>query len=497
VRGRFSGRAGDLTLAVEADTPGLAIEMAQDRTLAIALQRVTADARIGERWSVDGVFEQGTLSDPTLPGSVSTIAGRWGAHTEQGQFVLHVEAGEALLTANRPATTAERPLFHPLQLVDVAAVLRGGDIVAHGAILLQPDDAVLPRLEATQLANFTAHHDVQAGVGGSQVTAPQIVFSADLQPYEITERARGLIDNVRGPVSLVADIAWTRERIGATGAVRLDGVSLATSTIPIVHDVRGEIHFDDLFALTTPPGQQVAVGLVNPGVAVNDGRIEFQLLSGSRVRIERAEFAFAGGVLGIAPTTITLGSPETSFELTLSDVDASDLIRSLNIPDISATGRVEGSFPLLLTRRTALIHDGMLRALPGGGSISYRGDAGAGFTGGARIAFDALRSFHYDELVLRLDGDLNGEVLSSIEFSGRNTGEPIDLGPIARVPGVGGVSVRGVPFLFHVRIAAPFRRLAQTAASITDPGLILNPRPEDEAPQAVPQEVDQAPPAPR
>jgi hypothetical protein len=263
-----------------------------------------------------------------------------------------------------------------------------------------------------------------------------------------------------------------------------------------VGDVRGDIYFDNLFALTTPPGQRVTVGLVNPGVAVTDGIVQFQLQQDSAVSIERAEFAFAGGVLGIAPTTIKLGAPETRFELTLRDVDAADLITSLNIPDLAATGRVEGSFPLLLTRRTALIQNGVLRALPGGGEISYQGDAGASFTGAARIAFDALRSFHYNELLLRLDGDLNGEVVSAIEFSGENRGRPVDLGPIAPVPGVGDVSVRGVPFLFHVRIAAPFRRLAQTAASVADPGLILNPRPEEEEPETRPPEVDQEAPAP-
>jgi translocation and assembly module TamB len=467
VVGRFSGRTGDIVLALEADAPGLAIDMTEDRTLAIALRRITADARIADGWTIAGAFEHGALADPALPGSVSTMAGRWSAVPENGAPVIRVEAGEAVLTANRPASEAERPLFHPLQLVDVNATLRAGRLDADGAILLLQENA-------RQLADFTAHHEVGAGVGAARVSAPEIAFGPGLQPYDITERARGLVENVRGPASLVANVAWTRERIGAAGRVRLDGVSLATATIPIVHDVRGEIHFDDLFALTTPPGQELRVGLVNPGVAATDGIVRFQLLPQQRVSIEQAEFAFASGVLAISPTTITFGADETEFELTLRSVDAADLVTALNIPDLSASGRVEGSFPLLLTRRTALIRNGVLRSQPGGGVISYSGNAGAGFTGPARIAFDALQRFRYDDLVLRLDGDLNGEVVSAIEFSGENTGRPVDLGPIAPVPGLGRVQVRGVPFLFHVRVTAPFRRLARTAASIVDPGSILD-----------------------
>ncbi len=485
VSGRFTGRSGDMTLAVEATSPRIAIEMAADRTLAVTLARMTANAHIADTWRVEGLFDRGSLSDPSLPGGVSTLAGRWSAAPEDDKPVIRVEAAEALLTANRPATDAERPLFNPLRLIDASAVLRDGHIEANGSILLED--------RARQLARFTAQHDIDAGAGSAEVTAQDLTFGPDLQPYDITERARGLVDNVTGNASLTADIAWTDAAITSTGRVRLDGVSLATSTIPSITDVRGEIYFDDLFALTTPPGQRVTIGSLNPGVTVRDGTVQFQLLTEERVAIERASFAFAGGELAMRPTTITLGADATEFELTLADVDAGNLIDALTIPDLSATGRVEGSFPLTLTRTSALIHGGVLRALPGGGTISYTGDAGQAATGPAKIAFDALRSFRYDNLALTLDGDLSGDVISSIDFSGHNSGDAVDLGPIMSLPGVGRVTVRGVPFDFNVRVTAPFRRLAQTAASITDPGSLI-----DQARPANPDEaVDPEPSAPR
>jgi hypothetical protein len=485
VTGRFSGRTGDMTLALEADAPRLAITMAEDRTLAVSLVRVTADARINESWRVEGAFERGALTDPSLPGSVSAIAGRWSAAPEPNaegneEPVIRVTAGEALLTANRPASDAERPLFNPLRLVETNAVVRGGQINVDGAIVLEARDR--------QLARFTASHAIDAGEGAAQVVAADIQFGPTLQPYDITERMRGLVDNVRGGAGVVADITWNREAIAAVGHLRLDGVSLATATIPTVENVRGEIFFDDLFALTTPPGQLVDVGLLNPGVAVHDGRVQFQLLPDQRVAIEQANFAFAGGTLSMEPTMITLGAEETRFALSLREVDAAALLATLNVPDVQMTGRVEGAFPLLLTRRTAYIENGVLRALPGGGTIAYTGDAGANATGSARIAFDALRSFRYDQLELTLNGDLSDEVVTAIEFSGVNSGEPVDLGPIAPVPGLGRVTVRGVPFEFNVHVTAPFRRLAQTAASITDPGAILDRSRQSEPTEPVDQE---------
>ncbi|MEQ1618173.1 MAG: YdbH domain-containing protein [Terricaulis sp.] len=483
--GRFHGDPGDMRLRIEANAPTLRIAFDERRTLALSLQRLRADARLAADWRFEGEFEQGALADPGLPGTITAIAGAWSAAPEDGAPVVHVEAGEALVTANQPATTAERPLFNPMRLSDVGATLRGGRIDASGAVVLEA--------QTRQLARFLAAHELEQGAGSAHAASGELVFGGDFQPYHLTERLRGMVENVRGPAEIAADISWTSQRVSASGTVRLNGVSMATATIPIVEGVRGAVFFDDLFALTTPPGQSVSVGMVNPGVAVRDGRVQFQLLGQQRVAIERAEFAYAGGVLAMAPTTISLGADETQFELTLAEVDAADLIASLNVPDITASGRVEGNFPLLLSRRTALIQNGVLRALPGGGTISYVGHAGDGATGPARIAFDALRSFHYDELEITLDGDLGGEVISSITFSGENTGEPVDLGPIAPIPGLGNVQVRGVPFDFNVRVTAPFRRLADTAASIADPGMILD---RGQA-QEENEPVDQTSPAPR
>ncbi len=482
--GRFRGRSGDFTLALEADAPRLSIQMTEERTLSINLQRITADAHIKDSWSIAGSFDAGSLTDPTLPGSISAIEGAWTAEPVDNKPVIRVSAGEALLTANRPATEADRPLFNPLRIIDANAVMSDGQITASGAIVLEE------RLR--QLARFSAQHAIDEGAGSATVVAEQITFGPQLQPYEITEQARGMVEGVTGPISASAEITWTRDTLLGGAHVSLQGVSLATATIPIVNDVRGEIYFDDLWLLTTPPGQQITVGELNPGIAVTNGRVRFQLLPEERVSIERAEFDFASGTLAMSPTTITLGADETRFELTLRGVDAADLLRTLNVPDLTATGQIEGNFPLLLTRQSAFVQHGVLRATGEGGVISYTGQAGDSATGISRIAFDALRSFRYDALSLTIDGDLNGDVISSIDFSGQNSGRPIDLTPIASIPGVGRVTVSGVPFDFNVRVTAPFRRLAQTAATITDPGSLIDQGREEETQEPV--DLDAPPP---
>jgi hypothetical protein len=490
VHGAFSGNPNDILLHIETNAPTLAIDMAEDRTLAIAGQRVTADARIGNgTWAVEGAFEAGTLGDPTLPGDVSAIVGRWSAAPEGDRAVIRVAAGEARVIARTPPEGAldPRPLFHPMRLADVEATLDQGQIVANGRIVLEAG--------ARPLATFTAEHDVEAGAGAAHIVAEALTFDRALQPYEITELARGVVENVRGDVNATADINWTQTTLTATARLRPNGVALSMATIPIIEDVRGEIYFDDFFTLTTPPGQALTVGMINPGVAVHNGRLRFQLLPEQQVAIEHAEFDFASGTLAVAPTTITLGAEETRFELRLSDVDVAAFLAQLDFKDLQATGHVEGSFPLRLTTRTAFIENGVLRAAPGGGTIAYVGEAAESATGVAAVAFDALRSFRYDTLTLTLNGDISGDVVTSVTFRGQNTGRPVDLTPVADLPGIGQVTARGVPFLFNVTVTAPFQRLAQSFNGIADPRSLLDQATPEAGEPATP--VDQPPPATR
>ena len=478
--GRFSGNSDATQLNIEASAPALAVDMTEDRTINVVGQSLTALARFGGgSWRVDGVFNVGRLDDPGLPGAVSAIRGNWSAAPENDGVLIQVAAGEAALTAHAASAEDERPLFNPMRLANISADMRGGVIDARGMLLL---DA-----QARNLANFTARHEIESGAGVATFNAERLEFGDALQPYEITELARGVVENVRGPASGTAEVTWDKENVRASGRARLEGLSLAMATIPVIENVRGEIVFDDLFALTTPPGQQVSVGLVNPGIAVENGRLRFQLLGEQRVAIESAQFAFASGVLALEPTTITLGADEANVRLLLRDVDAARLLSTLSIPDIEASGTIEGSFPLRLARNTAFVTNGELYAAPGGGTIRYVGHAGDGATGAARVAFDALKNFSYDNLRITLNGDISGEVVSSISFTGENTGRPVDLTELAPIPGIGRVTATGVPFAFNVTVTAPFRRLAQTAAGFANPrdiitDVIVNQVPSDATP---------------
>jgi hypothetical protein len=274
-----------------------------------------------------------------------------------------------------------------------------------------------------------------------------------------------------GQPARISSASLTGQFHGTTGdaalRLHLNGASLASGADPLIQDVRGDIDFDDLSALTTPPHQHVRIGMINPGIKAQNGDVFFAFLPGRRVAIEQAQFDFASGKLTLTPATIALGADETRFQLNLRDVDATALAAALNIPGLAATGHIEGNFPLLLTRRSAYIENGILQSQGDGGTLSYLGHAGDGATGAARAAFDALRDFRYDTLRLTLNGDLPGGIVSQIQIAGHGSAAP--AGPVSSVSVSGRETADGAPFDFQIDVTAPFPSLAPAPAAPDQP----------------------------
>ena len=185
------------------------------------------------------------------------------------------------------------------------------------------------------------------------------------------------------------------------------------------------------------------------------------------------------------------------MNLTLRNVDVQQLLSQLEFKDLTATGTVEGSFPLVFDSNGGRIVHGELRASGAGGTIMYTGTAGAGLVGVPQIAFDALKNFAYTDLVLELDGDLDGEIVSAIRFSGENV-QPISgiIAPGAfPAPGFRRLTVTGWPFRFKVSVRAPFRELVRSSDGINDPRPLVDEAIRDQTDQPAP--VDPPEPAPR
>jgi hypothetical protein len=500
VRATWSGSGGVSRLALEGQAPAIDIQFAEGRTAEVRLERVDgALVSGGGGWTAEGRFTGAAYTDPALPATVRDGAGIWSAAPEGAVTVLGMSDATFLIEPPPTAPVGDKALapFNAIRLQGVAATLRDGVVTAEGDVALAA--------EGERLGRFTARHRLEDMTGEAQVVAQDLRFVPErragpaLTPSDITPLALGIVSAMRGEVDAVVDARWTGDDLAVSATAFYDVASLTTRTLPVIEGVRGDVRFDDLLAFQTPPGQSVEIATINPGVALREGKVRYQLLPGGRVAIEDASWAFAGGRLQLDPLTVTLGADQTELFFRLDGVDLANLIEEIDAPDLTATGRVTGSFRVRLTPASAEVLDGRLVSTSGGGTIAYTGTAGATAEGVSRLAFDALRNFRYDTLEILLSGNLGEEMESEVRFTGLAVGDELDLSPIIDLPLLGDVSASEAPFRFNISINAPFMRLGDSAGIAADPRRALD-RAQDQQsgpPDDEEDDVDLPPAAPR
>ncbi|QXQ06964.1 YdbH domain-containing protein [Sphingosinicellaceae bacterium] len=460
------GVSGDVPVALATGTLRIALGGTGKHPTAV-LAPVRVEGRYGARGgsgtiggSLDlaglrgsGRVESVRLDDPGLAVAIGSASARW----QLAGGRLSLSGGEARVTDR---TLPAR--FEPIHIAAVSATIADGLVKAHGD----------GRLAAggKRLFGFTATHALASGRGEAKVETGTLTFGPDLQPFQLTEALRGVVDNVRGPVIGSGRFDWTADMLTSGGTVRVDHVSLATASLGPVDDVAGTLAFDDLLAMTTPPGQTLTIKRINPGVAVDDGVVFFRMLGPDAAAIESLRWPYAGGALTLAPVTIRAGDLRRDFLLTVDGLDAQLFLQKFEIKDVNVTGIFDGRLPLVFADGHGRIAAGTLVARAGGGLVQYVGAVGGEDLGaGARLAFDALRRLRYKSLTLDLDGDLDGELVTQLRFTGTNEAQTtLGGGPLP-------IKATGLPFKFNVTVRAPFRALLGTAASFSDVRPLIRP----------------------
>jgi hypothetical protein len=372
---------------------------------------------------------------------------------------------------------AEQPRFYPLETNDLAFRLTGDLIRADATLRTPVNGAVVTRV--------AINHRLSNGDGGAVLDVPGIQFTPrGLQPEQITRLSEGVIALVDGAVSGQGRINWSGNgAVTSSGEFTTSDMDLAATFGPVT-GLSTTIRFTDLLGLVTAPGQVLSVQGVNPGIEVVNGQIKYQILPGQLVKIERGEWPFMGGRLILEETILNFAkSSPKRLTFTVVGLDANAFVNTLEFNDLQASGIFDGALPMIFDDDGGRIVGGRLESRPGGGTLSYEGainKANLGFFGG--LAFDALKSLRFNNMIIRLDGDLAGE------FATRLTIDQVALGNDTGTQRFVKRIVRSIPFKFNVTIRGPFRSLIATAKSVRDPRAVIRdvlPVPLDQIPGIV------------
>jgi translocation and assembly module TamB len=387
-----------------------------------------------------------------VPLLLTQAAGNW--KLDRGVFTL----GGGLQVAD----AAAEPHFLPMVSDNVALRFANGKIMATGT-------AREPKTQ-TAVTNVTITHDLARGVGGAVLDVPGLTFGPQFQPEALTYITLGVIANVQGTLAGRGDLRWTPKGVTSTGGFSTDRLDLAAAFGPVT-GMKGQIMLSDLLGLETGPGQRVSIALINPGIAVTDGEIGYQLLPGLKTRIEGGRWPFAGGFLVLEPTTLDLSeSAERRLTFRVEGLDAARFIAAMEFQNISATGLFDGNLPMVFDKNGGRIEGGKLVAR-GGGTLAYVGEISNENIGTmGRFAFDALKAIKYDRLSIDMNGAIDGDVITRISFAGVNQA-PIS-GVRTKLP-IKVIGLTNIPFIFNVTITAKFRQLFEMTRSFNDPSILI------------------------
>jgi Dicarboxylate transport len=352
--------------------------------------------------------------------------------------------------------------FYPLVGRDAAMQLRGGVVTAQ-AMLREPKSD-------REIASADIRHDLARGVGFADLKVPGVLFDGKLQPDMLTYAAQGVIALADGTMVGDGRIDWTPDTLTSTGKFTTDKLDFAAAFGP-VKGARGTINFTDLLGLVTAPDQRFTLGSINPGIEVYDGTLSFEIKPDRLLVVNGAEWPFIDGTLKLLPTRMVLGNAETRrFTLKVDGANAAKFVNQLELGNISAAGTFDGTLPLVFDENGGRIENGLLVSRPPGGNLSYVGELTyKDLSAMGNFAFQTLRSLDFKRMEIGLNGQIDGDIVTTMRIEGVRQGKGAKSNLITR-------QFAGLPIQFNINIRAPFYQLVTSFKSMYDPAYIRDPR---------------------
>ncbi|MEI6641253.1 MAG: YdbH domain-containing protein [Novosphingobium sp.] len=413
-------------------------------------------ARLGA--DLAGTFDGVDVKLAAVPIDLGGAAGDW-------RF-----AGGALTLSGVRFAAADR--FQPARFKTLAGdgavlTLRDNRITAE-ALLREPDSR-------REVLRVNVRHDLATARGSADLVVERLVFDkgklvpgkvGGLQLTALVPQFKGVIADAEGTVRGQGRVDWTAETVTSAGSFGTDGLDFAAAFGP-VKGLSGMLSFTDLIGMVTAPHQTLHIASANPGIEVKDGVMDLELLAGQVVRINGATWPFLGGTLRLAPGDLRLTVAETRrFQIDIEGMDAAKFLERMELANLSATGTFDGHLPLEFDAGGGRIKGGALVSRSPGGTVSYVGALSyKDLSAMANFAFDSLKSLDYSRMTIGLDGNLAGDVVTRVEFTGIKQGRDAKQNFLTR-------QVAKIPVKFNVNIHAPFYSLVSSMNPQPPPGVL-------------------------
>ncbi|MEQ9172324.1 MAG: YdbH domain-containing protein [Rhodospirillales bacterium] len=457
------GSLRKVDFALKADSPSLSLR-AGDRTAVLRTARVTGGVTVtlsaegppGVRLDLAGLDAHLPDLDVEAQGMSVTAASRGGA---DAGWNIQAAAKALRHTAAAPFAVTAKGRWRPRKW-DVEGTLR--------------------QARSGLIASFAANESSGRGEGRARIdTVPLNLAGIDGGVHAITPLLTPFVKSITGTVQVSAKTEWTKAGaapVQVTGSLRGAGITPAAALLPPAvkgavaglsslaaefslppgdpaagvgtvaviggnlqlgpvqaTGISGRVVLDRLWPPLTPPGQEILIERVAAALPAADGRLRFQVLGPSSVKVERAELTGIGGRIWAEDVAIRDGVPPAHVTLHVDGLGLGDLAAQMNILGLKAEGKLSGRIPVDLGKDGEVAIRGGLLTADGRGLLAFvpPARAPAGEAGRMDMVLDILEDLRFDGMTLTLDGDAQKDVRMQVHVQGRNPkiqqGRPVDL----------------------------------------------------------------------
>ena len=280
------------------------------------------------------------------------------------------------------------------------------------------------------ILDLVARHNLNRSSGGLQATLNPIgFFPGGLQPVAFSPMLKGLKDTT-GTITGDARMTWSSGSLGGDARLAIEELSTKAEGLTLA-GLSLDLVLDDLFPLSSGPGQRLSARLVDPAIPLRDLDIAFQVKPAEGATagalplllIERGGLTADGLVLALPPTRIDPTADKHAFTVEITDLDMQPFLNLFKVEGLSGTGRFAGSLPLEVTATGTVVKDAKIAA-QGPGTLRYSAGTAADALAQSGQELDlvlrALEDFRYDDLTLNIatKEDLGATV--SVKMAGKN-----------------------------------------------------------------------------
>ncbi len=296
-------------------------------------------------------------------------------------------------------------------------------------------EARLSRSADEFVLTLRGRQDLAKGEGQARLSVAPLTFvRGGRQPRRLAPRLGDRLRDFAGKVALDGTLAWGKgDQIRADLDLLLDSLGFTAGPARF-EQVNGVVHLDRLWPLTTPPGQQLAIGLLDFGLPLTAGLIGFRVDPDQSLAVEQLRWSFAGGTVSARPFRVGSVASDIKVTLTADGLDLGQLLALTRLDALSGDGRIHGSLPVHIKDGVAVIEGGEL-ASDRPGWLRYRPATppSALQAGGANVSLllQALENFRYEALRITLDGRTDAAITIGLHVRGANPalygGYPIEF----------------------------------------------------------------------